>query len=163
MSAVLPLTATVWFIGTLLATSEESIALSVAFNNFCICSAGLCQSNAFYWVFLTSSFLLLILYFCSSAFQLKIPHMSSIWFYNLQSATLSIKVLHLKTTSGPRFSQARRLEWPSVSAEHFTSLRGNKREIFFQLLALLQGTLHSCNFHCDITSLMFGYHIYLPQ
>lgn len=91
--------------------------------------------------FLTSSFLLLILCFRSSAFQLKTPHMSSIWYYNLQSSTLTIMVLHLKTTSALYFSQARRLEWPSVNAGHFASLHGNRSEFFFPAPSFTSGHL----------------------
>lgn len=61
----------------------ESIALSVVFNNFSVCSACFWQKQCLLIVlvffFLTSSFLLFLLHFCSSAFQLNVLHVHSIW------------------------------------------------------------------------------------
>lgn len=64
-------------------STGQSIALSVAFNNFSVCSAGFWQKQClligFFSNFLLSAAFPTFLFFSFSTFQLKIPRMHSIW------------------------------------------------------------------------------------
>lgn len=156
-----PLTATTWFTGALLPIFVESIALSVAFTNCCICSerwsfAKAMPFNSFlffiviYCFFLTPSLLMCVLCFCSSAFQPKSTHTSSIWYYNLQSKWYCI----LKPWALSVLATLGGLNCLLSVQNTFPVCIGTGEIFFFQLLALFQGTWHTCNFRCDETSLM---------